>query len=438
MIQFLENHCKYLERTSVEKTKTHQSNNIKKKSSTNNTNSKSFERLTSHATTKVICPLCQASHSLYNFEKFGALPIESRIDEVRKQRFCFNCLITGRHNRQCNAGSRNKCHKKHNTLLHLDYFVRPQTTDSNTQVELPAPHLEPVNKTSTVLTNLNDPLANEEIMLGTAIVWVEDSSGKLHECPALLDSCSQVNIVTRKLCHRLKIEMSNSGTVVSGVVKAIQEPQYCKNIKFSSWSTKFSRNIKCLVASEITDDMPNLPVRRSDFEIPKGLVLADPLFTKTRPVNLLIGASLFYSLICVGQKHLRRDHPILQKTQLGWIVADPMPVPSCTRKAVCNLITNQQLHDQVKQFWEIENHKLKNNFLKLDHHDELEHFLFTTEPDEDGRFAVTMHFKDKINELGECLHTAEKRFISMECKSRTWNLGKNSSSLWKIAKNKAT
>ena len=70
--------------------------------------------------------------------------------------------------------------------------------------------------------------------------------------------------------------------------------------------------------------------------------------------------------MCVGPIHLRSDQPILQKIQLGWIVAGSMQIPHRNRQAVCNIITNQQLLNELERFWEIENHRMKKNYPDLD------------------------------------------------------------------------
>ena len=79
--------------------------------------------------------------------------------------------------------------------------------------------------------------------------------------------------------------------------------------------------------------MPNIPFRQSDFKIPDRITLADPKFTKTRSVDLMLGGGLFWKLLCVGQIQLGDDQPILQKHKLGWIVAGEMEVPSPLNKS---------------------------------------------------------------------------------------------------------
>ena len=238
MIEFLENHCKYLHRVTIDKPEV--SNNNKRVVAKVN-NGKQFEKLTSHATTKKICPLCNESHTLYNCEKLRALPVSSRIEEVRRLRICFNCLTPGHHNRQCHAGPCTKCKRKHNTLLHLETSVSSNVNnrqDTNVENNLDSKG-DQFHKTTLIAHSKQ--AENEHIILGTAIVQIKDYKGRLHECRALLDSCSQVNIMTRELCEKLNLPIEKSETVVSGIFKSEQEPHYRTQITFNSRYTGFSQ-----------------------------------------------------------------------------------------------------------------------------------------------------------------------------------------------------
>ncbi|XP_033229546.1 uncharacterized protein LOC117181086 [Belonocnema kinseyi] len=434
---------------------------------------------------KKTCPLCGDSHGLYNCERLRALPVSSRIKEVRRLRICYNCLSPGHHNRQCNAGPCTKCKRKHNTLLHLETSVAENANKQQSIAvvqNLTSKGDQPIKTTLVAHSRCMD---NEHVILGTALVWTKDRRGKLHECRVLLDSCSQVNLMTREFCKKLELPMLTSDTVVSGVFKHEQEPQHRAHFTFNSRCTDLSQQITCLITTDITDDMPNVRLRRSDFSIPDGITMADPRLAETRPIDLLIGGGTFWKLLCVGQiqlredkiKDLSQDHPksisdvqskgrtlflyeyygragspwsiravdhlpklrrsrsgmwfgevvgqiqlredktILQKTQLGWIVAGSMelPPPSYKSQAVCNLISNQQLHNEVQRFWGIEHYSVKRDQPELDLRDVCEqHFLSTTKRDPEGRFIVTIPFKDEVNVLGDSLKIAEKRLFAME------------------------
>lgn len=66
---------------------------------------------------------------------------------------------------------------------------------------------------------------------------------------------------------------------------------------------------------------------------------------------MLIGAGLFWNLLCVGQIKTARGRPTWQKTQLGWIIGDEL-IDSKTRPTTTSfLVTNQVLSKQIERFW---------------------------------------------------------------------------------------
>ena len=257
MIQFLEGHCKYLQRITADKTSFQiQGNQPRQANSRNNFNNKNPERLTSHATTRNRCLLCEKFHALANCEKLLALPVNARIGQIAKLRVCFNCLKPGHRNKDCTSSSCEKCPGKHNTVLHIE------RNNSERIEEVPATTQEsngPSSRTSLVAHSTHED--DSHVLLGTAIVYVKDRHGNRHECRALLDSCSQVNLMTQDFCNRLRLPVSKSEVIVSGVFKSTQEPQNCAQVTLKSRCTNYSSNITCLIAPEITDEMPNIPLR---------------------------------------------------------------------------------------------------------------------------------------------------------------------------------
>jgi len=70
----------------------------------------------------------------------------------------------------------------------------------------------------------------------------------------------------------------------------------------------------------ITDSQPSYIIDIADWNKPSNIQLTDPADNCPQRVDLVLGASLFYDLLCVGQVKLVHGLPLLQKTRLGWIV----------------------------------------------------------------------------------------------------------------------
>lgn len=153
----------------------------------------------------------------------------------------------------------------------------------------------------------------------------------------------------------------------------------------------------------------------SDLKLPNNIKLADKNFNKSTPIDLLLGANLFFDILCVGQIKLGNNKPIIQKTKLGWIISGALHLPKYTDgTVVCNLATiDQQLHEQVKQFWILE----ELNGQKCLSKEELEceqHCMRTFKRDSNGRLEVSLPLKNNSMKLGEFERIATDRCLALE------------------------
>lgn len=82
------------------------------------------------------CVACEAKrHPLYMCEKFKKLPIPKRIELVRAEKVCYNCLRSHRDN-PCKFSNCTICRRRHNILLHFENYpttcksslAKPETT----------------------------------------------------------------------------------------------------------------------------------------------------------------------------------------------------------------------------------------------------------------------------------------------------------------------
>lgn len=122
------------------------------------------------------------------------------------------------------------------------------------------------------------------------------------------------------------------------------------------------QNICCLILPTISDRIPLVSFEASTVtqNIPEDVRLADTYFRKARPIDLLIGSSVFWDLICVGQIKLGNNNPTLQKTQVGWVVAGPCfpQHPSISSLSYFIRESHYTLEEQVFKFWHLEECRL--------------------------------------------------------------------------------
>ncbi|XP_044583145.1 uncharacterized protein LOC123264093 [Cotesia glomerata] len=164
--------------------------------------------------------------------------------------------------------------------------------------------------------------------------------------------------------------------------------------------------------NKITDLSPNEVFPRDKIDIPNNIALADPLFHLPRPVDVLIGSGTTLALLSIGQ--INRSHEdcdlIIQKTQLGWVVAGGVNEDNNTQPVSCQLC---DLSNQLIRFWIIEDVSPKGSRTLDDSLCET-HYQLNTTRDASGRYIVKLPFKVENVDFGNSKQQAYKRFLSLQ------------------------
>lgn len=158
-------------------------------------------------------------------------------------------------------------------------------------------------------------------MLSTAIVHAFDRSGSRIPCRVLLDCGSQANFISRSFLNTLGIGSQASNISISGINNTVMRSSQLAQVRIQSRVNSFCAIIDCVVTEQVTGKLSAFTLNRGNFEIPQNIKLADPNFNVSFDIDILIGAELFWSILCVGQIRPFSNHPIWQKTKLGWILS---------------------------------------------------------------------------------------------------------------------
>ena len=327
---FLNEHCQMLEAMSIDSSTNLKSQN---KSSHQPKSSQAHHACVATSSGKSACFACNQQHNIQSCEKFGSMTCSQRSDVVKKSRVCFNCLRYGHVVSACTVSRCRKCDRKHHTLLHDDSI-------SESAVDL----ANQPNKSTAAL----QAFIASQILLTTAEVDFVDVNGKHHACRILLDSGSQANFMTAALAHKLGMRQQDVKIPVSGFSDALTYVKGAVKSVIKSRRSIYTVQLKFLVTPKIVGKLPTKQVDTSALNIPGNVPLADPRFHRPDTVDALLGAEVFCQLLCVGQIRLT-ETAVLQKTQLGWIVAGNAGNASKMQDnaTVCNLAT-ASLETQVK------------------------------------------------------------------------------------------
>lgn len=183
-------------------------------------------------------------------------------------------------------------------------------------------------------------------------------------------------------------------------------------ICIESCHMQFKTDLECLVLPTITGQLPQIRLNKKNIVFPEDPRIADPYFDKPGPIDLLIGASLFWRLLCVGQVKGGRGNPTWQKTLLGWIAGGEIVNVGSSMPSLSLVVTNQELQEQLERFWRQEKLQEPRSLSTQESLCE-EYFVKTYSRDLDGRFIVHL-LKDKHVTLGNSKEFALKRFFALE------------------------
>lgn len=410
-LNFLNERCKVLENL-----------NINDSSKTTKTMAQNYQKATkSLVTTKTqICTYCKKQHLIYNCKDFTSLDINKRYDEAKRLKLCINCLRNNHTTDQCRSIPCHKCKKHHNTLLHFsnhsshNHWVEenvPTTSNDATHQNFKTNH--PNNTNSNIITAHAHQVSTNSILLSTALVYILDNSGQAHQCRVLLDSGSESNFITKRLCDNLNLHTLATDLSIQGIsqsnVKSIEQTQ----VTVESRHNPFKIKINCFVLNKITGMIPQCKIDTSLLKIPTNIMLADTSFNIPGEIDMLIGADHFWNLICIGQIKLGKQLPILQRTQFGWIISGSInTILHKQAFSCCNMSTIENLNFDLSKFWQIEERFTEKQLSPDEQY--CENLFEKTTQLINGRFQVTLPLKHEPSLLGDSKQLAIKRFLSLE------------------------
>lgn len=366
------------------------------------------------------CIICNNNHRIYDCPTFKAKDVSERMRDVNKFKLCSNCLRQGHPVSECRMGSCRECNARHNSLLH----------DSNSSVN----HHVSVDDANVDTLECNESSVyfskegTKQVLLSTAMVEISNPLNQQKvKVRALLDCGSQSSFISKSLKEKisLKSNLIDSLKVIgigNNSNNLINITESC-NVQMKSLNSNFNTSFSCLVMNELTGRIPKYPINIKSINLPKGLLLADPKFYEPGPIDLLIGADLFWDLIKNEQRSLGSHNPKLISSHLGWIISGSCTTNLVTEKVQCNHALISSFHTEnnvdkmLSKFWDLE--EVPTKCLLSNEEKECEkHFLTHTTRDERGRFCVRLPMVDTPDCLGDTYRLAKKRLTYLEKRFR--------------------
>ncbi|KAK2578329.1 hypothetical protein KPH14_012630 [Odynerus spinipes] len=216
----------------------------------------------------------------------------------------------------------------------------------------------------------------------------------------------------KELVRRLKLKCNKQDELIGGVNSSKITSAKTAQIKIRSRHADYEAIIECLVLPTVTEKLPQVKINTKLICVPDGLELADPNFHEPGPVDVLLGAGLFWQLMCADSIIQQKGLPTLKNTLLGWIVGGELIDAKPKSPKLCGLITNSALQKQLERFWNQEETN-ETRLLTEDEADCERQFEESLKRDETGRFIVTLPKKENVV-LGESENQAIRRLYAIE------------------------
>lgn len=360
--------------------------------------------------TKVSCSMCQKDHSLHRCPIYIELAVAKRIEFIKSKALCFNCLQPYYENHKCSKYPCQTCRRKHHTSIHMD---SPNTTKQQQCVQSGT-------SAAAVLISQNN---QHQTLLSTAIIQIQDGAGKWLNARALLDTGSEVNLITRRLSTMLQLGYNYNTCTIQGVGNSHNQTQVSITTNISSRHNDYNTKLTFFVMDYITVPLPHTYIDTQSWAIPNKQLhtLADPTFYKPGPIDVLIGAELFYNILQSGHIRLGPNSPHLIETTLGWIISGPIGIntniPQCEQHnnpLVSMHVSVQNTDALLRSFWEQEETPTKRLLSPEDKYCE-DLYTSTTTQDNQGRYTVNLPIQQhKLQDLGDSFKTAYRYQLQLE------------------------
>ncbi|XP_038122723.1 uncharacterized protein LOC119771190 [Culex quinquefasciatus] len=284
------------------------------------------------------CYVCNQQHETKNCEQIQQRSVNERYSQLRRYGLCFNCMKKGHRAGECTStNSCQRCSKRHHTMLHKDGAWMSETSPATTALDAPNPNDE--LRWQSGRSETSSVAAKKSTLLSTAVVQVYGGDGVPHLCRTLIDSCSENHFMTERFANLLAVKKERANCEVSGLNGGCTRISHSVRATMKSRVTSFSRKLELLITPKIVEDAPLRTIDVANWNLPSNIKLADSTFNKTGPVDMLLGAGVFWDLLKAGRIALADGLPSLRETELGWVVGGALPIGTpATTRSFCGVV----------------------------------------------------------------------------------------------------
>ncbi|XP_058984315.1 uncharacterized protein LOC131805085 [Musca domestica] len=334
---------------------------------------------------QIKCGYCKSfGHKIHQCQQYKTLTVKERIDWVRRNELCTNCLNHKATRRCISKTNCFMCNGRHHTSLHIEKSASGG------------------NKGKSTFTTIKEM---HHVLIATAQIRVKSKQNEYITLRALIDPCAQASSISEEAVQILQLPKQRTDVTLHGLGGAVVGKAKSKVIievkpRFLS---DFAVNIEAVVLPELASVQQD-PTCEYDIDKWENFTLADPDFTSSDRIDVLIGSDVYHEILQDGIH--KKDSILAQRTKLGWILSGPTTEKKGSSKKIVATTT-------LERFWEIE--EVSDNQAVTEDDFCISNYGSTTSLANDGRFMVRLPFREDV-ELGDSRKRAMARFLNIEKK----------------------
>ncbi|XP_055604029.1 uncharacterized protein LOC129752267 [Uranotaenia lowii] len=368
------------------------------------------------------CVACASDHPLYQCSSFQRMAVADREKLLRTNQLCRNCFNKGHKAVECRSKySCRHCKGRHHSLVCFDHERAASTSSEqrrgeSTRTDSATSSTQVTTSAATVTKSANTSQCSAQILLATAVVVLEDDYGNRYPARALLDSGSESNLLTERMSQRLKVSRERVDISVIGIGQASTRVKQRIRASVRSRISEFERSMSFLVLPKVTANLPVASITTKGWKIPKGIELADPSFSVSGEVDIVLGIEAFFEYFDSGKKiHLGAELPTLNYSVFGWVVCGGISQSRTSISVANNSISAEEsLESLMTRFWSLEEVESPVVFSPEEARCETL-FTQTVQRQPNGRYTVTLPKNENVlAQLGESKEIALRRFLATE------------------------
>ncbi|XP_055588990.1 uncharacterized protein LOC129741289 [Uranotaenia lowii] len=364
------------------------------------------------------CYACCEHHPLYMCSTFSKMSVEDKDKLVRRQQLCRNCLRKGHQAKACQSkNSCRKCRGRHHSQLCSQETSSAESSQPRADAMVPKDPVHVSGECSSLSAAVGKSLNKghpHQVLLATAVIKLIDDHGNTHLARALLDSGSECSFVTESFSQQLKSRRTKVHLSISGIGLSSTHARCKLRTTIQSRVTQFSTIVEFLVLPKLTLNLPSATLDISKWNLPKEIELADPTFYRNSPIDIILGAEVFFDLFKPsGRIPLGESLPVLINSVLGWVVSGKVTSFNTVSPVISNLTTVADLYQLMQRFWVIEEDD-STPCVSVEEAACEQHFVRTVQRNSEGRYVVRLPLKEPVSAIGDNRSIALRRFHMIE------------------------